>query len=136
MQTMSEMKDISTAEDVKTFVDDFYTRVRQDELLAPVFKQRIPNDEDWPPHLEIIENFWNTVLFAIPAYRGNPFPKHVGLGIEAMHFDRWIQLFHQTIDDHFSGPKANEAKEKAVKMRQLFEIKLNSSQGSNFRPLV
>jgi len=130
------MKDISTAEDIKIFVDDFYTRVRQDELLAPVFKLRIPRDEDWPHHLEIIENFWKSVLFAQPAYKGNPFPKHVGLGIEASHFDRWIQLFHQTIDDHFSGAKADEAKDKAIKMRQLFEIKLGSSEGSNFKPLV
>ncbi|HYE54196.1 MAG TPA: group III truncated hemoglobin [Chitinophagaceae bacterium] len=127
--------DIQSADDIQTFIDDFYARVRRDELLAPVFRQRIPTDEDWPHHLQVIHNFWNSVLFAVPAYKGNPFPKHVGLGIESRHFDRWIALFHQTIDDHFSGPKADEVKQKAVKMRQLFEIKLDSG-ADGFRSLV
>src|SRR5262245_23482908 len=106
---MSEKKDISNAADVKLLVDKFYECVRQDPVLSPVFKQRIPGAEAWPFHLAIMCRFWNMVLFAAPEYRGNPFPKHIGLGIEAIHFDTWINLFTKTVDTFFEGLKAEEA---------------------------
>jgi hemoglobin len=115
--------DIRDKEDIILLVEAFYTQVRKDPLLAPVFQQRIP-DAAWPHHLGIMSGFWNSVLFAQNDYHGSPFPKHIGLDIGSAHFDRWIEYFHQTIDLYFTGPKANEAKEKSAKIRELFESKL------------
>ena len=47
---MNEMKDILTLEDVKRLVDVFYEKVRANDMLAPVFNERIQNL--WPEHLE------------------------------------------------------------------------------------
>ena len=47
---MEETKDILTLEDIKILVDAFYEKVRQDELLAPIFNERI--QDRWPQHLE------------------------------------------------------------------------------------
>ena len=133
---MDNRKDILNRADIELLVTSFYDSVRKDPLLAPVFLQRIPDAAAWPQHLVTMCNFWETVLFASAGYRGNPFPKHIGLGIQAAHFDNWINLFYNTIDLYFKGPRADEAKERAEKMRVLFEIKLNQSGESSFRHLV
>jgi hemoglobin len=116
--------DIREKQDIVVLIDAFYSQVRKDPLLSPVFQRRIPTDAAWPPHLKTMYSFWNTLLFGQDDYHGNPFPKHVGLEVDAEHFDRWLGYFHQTVDLYFSGVKADEAKAKATKMRLLFEHKL------------
>ncbi|HUR10220.1 MAG TPA: group III truncated hemoglobin [Flavitalea sp.] len=129
-------KDITDRNDVKILLDNFYRKVKQDDLLAPVFRMRIPDEEAWPAHMQVLYEFWESVLFGEIAFRGNPFPKHVGLGITSVHFDRWIMLFHGTIDEFFAGRIATEAKVKSDKMRSLFEFKLKSIDETGKRPLV
>ncbi|HYE53258.1 MAG TPA: group III truncated hemoglobin [Chitinophagaceae bacterium] len=133
---MTTKPDIRDRQDIDLLVDQFYSRVRRDSLLSPIFSKRIPTDADWPHHLHIIADFWETVLFAKPGYFGNPFPKHVGLEIKKEHFDRWIELFYKTIDEHFEGLMATDAKQRAAKMRTLFEIKLGQSGKEGFKSLV
>ena len=122
-------RDILDKNDIVVLVDAFYMQVRQDPLLGPVFKQRIPDGASWQPHLQTMYNFWNSILFAEPEYNGRPFPKHIGLGISPEHFDRWIGYFHQTVDLYFTGPKAEEAKSRAGKIRMIFEGKLKFIEG-------
>ena len=129
-------KEIENGEDVRLLLDIFYAKVKQDPLLGPVFKSRIPTETDWPAHMDILYQFWESVLFGATAFRGNPFPKHIGLGINATHFDRWIELFHTTIDELFTGKIAEEAKQKSLHMRRLFEFKLKSIDETGNRPLV
>lgn len=117
------MNDISNKADVKIFVDAFYQEVQKDMIIGPVFAAIIP-DGNWDPHLARMYSFWYTVLFGQRDYVGNPFSKHRNLPIEKRHFDRWTTLFATTIDQHFEGQKANEAKERAVKMGLLFQSKL------------
>jgi hemoglobin len=133
---LSVKKEIENGDDVRLLLDSFYAKVKKDPLLAPVFKTRIPTEADWPQHMDILYQFWESVLFGISAFRGNPFPKHIGLGINAAHFDRWIRLFHSTIDELFVGKIAEEAKDKSVKMRMLFEFKLKSIDETGNQPLV
>jgi hemoglobin len=47
---MQTKNDIETTEDIKLLVDSFYAKVKEDELLSPIFFSRIP--EDWQPHME------------------------------------------------------------------------------------
>jgi len=126
---MNSKPDITNKKDIMVLVDAFYAQVRQDPLLAPVFLQRIPDDASWSPHLQRMYSFWNTILFAANDYHGNPFPRHLGLEIEPRHFERWVGYFHQTIDLYFSGPKANEARDRATKMRAIFESRLAFTEG-------
>jgi len=115
--------DISNKADVKIFVDAFYDKVRKDSTIGPVFAAVIQGDS-WGLHLERMYSFWHSVLFGQPDYRGNPFSKHRNLPIEARHFNRWIDLFTSTIDEHFSGDRADDAKRRAVTMGKMFESKL------------
>jgi hemoglobin len=69
-------------------------------------------------------NYWNTVLFPARTYKGNPFSKHMTLPIDKTHFSQWLNLFNQSIDEHFKGDMAEEAKNRAIKMAYLFQSKL------------
>jgi len=130
------MHDIRDKDDVKIFVDAFYSKVRIDPLIGPVFAARIENDR-WPIHLERMYSFWNTVLFAVQDYRGNPFSKHSSLPIEGPHFERWIGLLNATLDEHFEGEKAEEVKMRAIKMGALFQSKLEYIRANdNFENLM
>ena len=111
--------DILSREDIQILVDRFYKKVNADELLGPVF-----GHVDWPKHLPVMYNFWSSMLLGDNTYQGNPFQKHIALPITANHFRRWLELFHNTIDEHFSGEKADEAKSRASNIANLFQFKL------------
>ncbi len=130
------MNDISDKEDVKVFVDLFYTKVREDDLIGPVFASKIPAD-NWAPHLERMYSFWNTVLFSVRDYTGNPFSKHAGLPVQEAHFTRWIELFTKTIDANFRGEVAEDAKSRAMKMGYLFQKKIEYIQSNdNYKSIM
>jgi hemoglobin len=111
--------DILTRADIEKLITEFYTKVRQDSLLAPVFQH-----VDWSHHTPIIIDFWSSLLLGDQSYKRNPFQKHVDLSITSTHFARWLELFHETIDDNFHGEKAKEAKERSVNIATLFKHKL------------
>ncbi|TAE85226.1 MAG: group III truncated hemoglobin [Bacteroidetes bacterium] len=117
--------DISNTDDVKLLVDTFYTAIRQDALLAPVFAQRIADDK-WPIHLEKMYRFWGTLLLQTQNYNGSPFDKHIGLGIDSTHFNQWVTLFGETVDSLFEGEVATLAKERANNIGLIFSHKLES----------
>ena len=116
------MKEISTREDIIRLVDEFYGKVKKDELLGPIFAAVVK--DNWPKHLEKMYGFWETILLNVRAYSGSPFPPHAKLPIEKQHFDRWLELFHQTIDQQFEGEKAKEAKYRSSQMGMMFNYKL------------
>jgi len=118
------MNDIQSKEDIILFVNSFYGKVQKDTLIGPVFTGKIPDDK-WPIHLEKMYRFWNSILFRAQEYTGNPFARHISLGIEKVHFDRWLLLFESVISENFKGPKADEAVLRAQNMGALFESKLS-----------
>jgi len=120
------MEDINGIASIRIMVDDFYTQVRQDEILGPVFSKVITGD--WQPHLNQMYDFWNAALFGVPGFRGNPFAKHAPLPIDEQHFSRWLELFGKTIDRHFQGAVAEDAKKRAELMSVLFQHKLQAAK--------
>src|ERR1700742_779923 len=119
---MEEKRRILTLDDVKLLVNTFYSKVREDDLLAPIFNARI--EDRWPHHLEKMYTFWQTTLLGEHTYSGRPFPPHATLPVAHQHFTRWVTLFTQTIDELFTGEKADEAKWRAEKIADMFETKV------------
>lgn len=113
------MMDISDRKDIIFLVDSFYKKVNSDELLAPVFAH-----VDWPAHRPIMYNFWSSMLLGDQSYQGNPFQKHVHLAINSAHFNRWLELFKQTVDENFVGFKADEVKSRAQNIAGVFQHKM------------
>lgn len=127
-------KDITQLDDVKLLVDSFYTKIRNDELLANIFNEII--QDNWPKHLEKMYQFWQTVLLDEHTYYGAPFRPHAHLPVDKRHFERWLSLFEETLDEHFKGKIADEARWRANKMAQMFLFKIEHHRQNNTNPLV
>lgn len=65
-----------------------------------------------------------------------PLPPHAKLPVTKKHFERWLGLFHTTIDELFEGEKAGEAKWRASKMAEMFQIKIDYYGKDNLKPLI
>lgn len=128
------MKDITGIDDIKLFVDDFYAKVRKDELIGPIFSEVI--GDNWQPHLDKMYAFWNSVLFGEAGYKGNPFSKHAPLKIWRDHFERWLLLFGETIDKYFEGPVAEDTKKRAGLMAEVFIHRLLNMKGGPDKVIV
>lgn len=131
---MAEQKQLLSLEDIKQLVDTFYDKVRKDGLIGPVFNERI--QDRWPEHLEKMYRFWQTVLLDEHTYFGSPFPPHASLPVDWKHFERWLQLFDATVDELFTGGKADEAKWRANKMAEMFNYKIEYYRNNNAKPIL
>jgi hemoglobin len=126
--------DISNLEDIQLLVNTFYTRIRENELLGPIFNERI--GDRWPEHLEKMYRFWQTVLLEVHSYSGSPFPPHAKLPVSQQHFDTWLNLWHTTVDEFFSGEKATDAKWRGDRMAEMFMYKIEYYRNNNAKPLM
>lgn len=115
-------QDILTIDDIRQLVDRFYEKVRANELLGKIFNERIK--DRWPEHLEKMYRFWQTVLLGEHTYYGAPFPPHAQLPVGHEHFSKWLELFNVTVDELFTGDKAEEAKWRAARMAEVFAAKI------------
>lgn len=115
-------QDIADLADIQKVVDEFYTKVRADDLLGPIFNARLGGR--WPQHLQKMYNFWETILLPQHTYEGYPFKPHVHLPVEEKHFERWLMLFFETLDTNFEGEKVYAAKRQAQKMAQMFHMRI------------
>ncbi|SHG55364.1 group III truncated hemoglobin [Winogradskyella jejuensis] len=115
------MTTIENRADISFLVHTFYAEIRKDALLGPIFNSHI-SENQWPEHLEKLTDFWETNLFGIPKFKGNPTQKHLGVDrnlhhkTSQVHFGQWLNLWFQTIDAHFEGVTATKAKEAARRM--------------------
>ncbi len=109
------MKTIDNRNDIHVLVNKFYVKIRKDELLGPIFTRHIANDK-WPEHLDKLTDFWEMKLFATPNFRGNPTQKHIHVDknlnhtMEVAHFEAWVKLWFETIDELYEGDVAKRAK--------------------------
>lgn len=112
-------RDLDSPEEVFEMVTRQYADVVQDDLLAPHFTFG-PDHMDWRALIESITDFWNHVLLYAPSYDIDIIEHHQRLHERAPftpeHFDRWLQIFHDTIDGGWSGPNAEIAKKRGTGM--------------------
>ena len=123
MYFYTQMQIIENIEDIQLMVDAFYGKVRENDVLGPIFEDVIQNK--WPVHLEKMYRFWQTVLLEEHTYVGSPFAPHAQLPVVERHFDIWVGLFQETVDEHFQGEKAEKAKLHGQRMAEIFNYKIS-----------
>lgn len=119
-------RDLDSPEEIAEMVRRFYADVAQDELLGPMF-----NDVakvDWSEHLPKLTAFWCRALLGLPGYSGNPFQAHAEVhrrrAFTAAHFQRWLSLFHETLELGWIGPSADRAAELADNVARVHSQQL------------
>nr|WP_299220828.1 group III truncated hemoglobin [uncultured Aquimarina sp.] len=126
-------RDIETRDDIFNIVSQFYTKVRKEKVLGPIFNHVIKN---WDEHLDRLTDFWETNLLFVTKYKGNPIKAHQEVdatfqgNITEHHFGIWLNLWFTTIDELYSGEKADTAKRRARKMSTHLHIKMYESRTS------
>ncbi|MEO9483435.1 MAG: group III truncated hemoglobin [Ekhidna sp.] len=121
------MRDIETSEDLHELVSSFYSQAKTDEMLGPIFHQFV---DDWEPHIQKVASFWEATLFSSGSYKGNPLALHLEVdktvhhSLEQEHFNKWVDIWHQTTDTLFSGENAEKAKQRASNIANIMFIKI------------
>ena len=119
------MHDIETSEDIKLLIDTFYGKVKEDDLIGYIFNDIA--QVDWPHHLPKMYAFWEFLLLGGDTYTGNPIEPHRKLSqkvrLKEEHFDRWLKLFHETVDELFTGKNAEEAKNRSMLIAMTWKPK-------------
>ncbi len=127
------MKQLQKREDVQLLVSAFYSQVRKDSILGPVFNTLI-KEEEWPAHLRRMVDFWECNLFFRPTFKGNPMQAHrkvdadYNYQTDGRHYERWVELWCQIVDQYFVGQKAELAKTRAMNMGKLLLAKVMSEK--------
>lgn len=115
-------RDLCDPAGIERLVRAFYRRAATDDLLGPVFEAA---HVDWSVHIPKLVAFWSWQLLGIRGYEGNPLRAHEPLQATTPfgeeHYARWLELFTETVDDHFSGPIAETAKGRARKMAKALQ---------------
>ncbi|HVW46367.1 MAG TPA: group III truncated hemoglobin [Solirubrobacterales bacterium] len=118
------LPDIETAADCERIVRAFYGKAMADEKIGWIFTDVA--ELDLEEHVPKITAFWATNLLGAKSYRGGAFGVHGRLhqmaagGLRQEHFERWLVLWCQTVDEMYDGPIAAAAKVHALRVANAF----------------
>jgi hemoglobin len=118
--------DITDRDDCERLVRAFYERALVDPLIGWIFVDvaRLDMDE----HIPVVTSFWETILLGARSYGGGAFAPHAVLharaGLQSGHFERWLVLWITTVDELFSGERAELAKAHALRVARAFHRRL------------
>lgn len=125
--------ELCTEQEVARLVHAFYARVRQDDLLGPIFNAHVA---DWERHLAKLVDFWSSILRRTGRFTGTPMPKHAVLpGLTAELFQRWLSLFRQTADAQPNQAMATQACVMAERIAQSLWMGYQINRDANSVPL-
>lgn len=120
--------DILSKTDIKYIISNFYQKLLNDKTMFPFFKE-ILIEEILEPHLEIITDFWQDILFHTHNYKNNPMNIHLDfhkkMNFEKKHFKIWLQYLSETIDDNFVGNNSENMKNRAISIANVMKVKMN-----------
>lgn len=110
-----------TEESLRRLVDRFYGKVRQDDLIGPVFNRAIA---DWPEHLEKLQAFWSSVMLTSGRYKGRPLPAHIrhADAISPASFARWLAIWRETTGELLDLDSAAALQEKAGRIAESLSL--------------
>ena len=120
-------KQIENRADISFLVHQFYAKIRADKEIGFYFNIII---KDWDAHLEKLTDFWETNLFAVKKYKGNPHAVHNEVDahfdskITANEFGIWLNHWAQTLDEHFEGENVETLKRCARKMSTFLYVSM------------
>ncbi len=118
-------QDIQSRNDIELLVHTFYAKVRKNEEIGYFFNTMI---QDWDVHLIKLTDFWESILFRVSKFNGNPALAHVKTAthfnhtIDQNHFETWLKLWKETNNELFEGPISSTAIERAF---MIADVQLN-----------
>lgn len=110
------MPDIKTEHDLEILTKAFYEKALVDTHIGFFFTDVVKLDLE--EHIPKITKFWSMQILGGRDYDGNPFQTHRAINelssLKREHFQRWVMLFHETVDALYAGDNANLIKMKSA----------------------
>jgi len=109
-----------TEAQLTSLVHRFYAKVREDDVLGPVFGNAI---SDWPHHLGKMVDFWSSVMLTTGRYKGNPLMMHLKhvAKIRPDMFGRWLDLWSETAGEVLDDAGAAAVAAKAERIAESLQ---------------
>ncbi|WP_053332560.1 group III truncated hemoglobin [Candidatus Jidaibacter acanthamoebae] len=102
---------------IENLVHSFYIKVREDELIAPIFDNVI--EGSWDEHLSRMCDFWSSIVLSTGRYKGQPLLKHINIpNLHKEHFLRWLSIFEENAYNTCSKEIADFFIDRARKIAQ------------------
>ena len=119
-------KDITNREDIDLLMHSFYKKLLDDNTINYIFTDVVKIDIE--THIPVIADFWESILFHRNVYHNNPMKIHLDIQNKTPllkhHFDTWLFYFNSSVDELFEGNIATMAKERAVSIATVMQIKI------------
>lgn len=126
MAAVPSRPDLDSPEQIAELVRRFYADVATDDLLGPMFEEVA--QVDWAEHLPKLTAFWCRALLGIEGYSGNPFRAHALVHDQRpftpAHFQRWLDLFFETVQSGWEGPRVERALDLATNVARVHSEQL------------
>ena len=120
-------REIRNRKDIKKLVGAFYEKLLKDKVFAHIFLEVAKIDV--LEHIELIIDFWESVLFQAGKYKNDTLDIHLELNhkyrLDKSHFKHWLETFNETVDELFEGEKAKQAKDRALSVASIIKMKID-----------
>ena len=121
---------------IRQVVEAFYAAARRDPVVGPVFN-RVIAPEAWPHHLDLIQDFWSSMLLGTGRYSGRPMPKHMAIPeLSDEHFKRWLALFRCTVEQLCPPDLAQLFIERSERIGNSFRMNIAMRRGQDITRMV
>ena len=111
-----ELQNKITRENIKNLVSVFYSKAIGDKEVGAFFVNELGPDmknEAWTKHIELLTDFWSTMLLGETSYKGDPFGPHAIIpDLKRTSFEKWIELFSISADEVYVSEISTRFKKK------------------------
>jgi hemoglobin len=122
--------DIRNRDDIFLIVNEFYKNLLVNNDMKNFF-EKFKDKNMLELHLQTLVDFWDNILFYSGSYNKNAMQPHIELHqkkpFSIKHFEIWLTLFNQSVDNHFIGNNAHIIKTRALSIATIMRIKTINS---------
>ena len=114
-------------------MDRFYSAVLKDEILADFFIDKLGDEmisDEWRRHLDLLRDFWSSMILEESGYRGNLVEAHADMALTPVEFERWLKVFHYTLDCFYTPLAALHFKQISQRIAENLMKRLVDSESS------
>ena len=120
------LEDIKDKKDLEILFDLFYNKAINNKSIGYFFTKIVPIN--LKEHLPVIVSFWENNLFFTGGYKNNLVKIHQNIhqisALKYPHYDTWIQLLNESVDELFKGENAERLKTNALSIATVMKIKV------------
>ena len=120
-------KDIETRDDITKMVRSFYEKLLMEKEFDHIFFQVA--EIDIMEHIDMIVDFWESVIFRTGQYKRNTMETHLTLHrkhpLTDWHFNKWLKVFEENVNVLYKGDHAEIAKQRARSIAGIMKFKID-----------